>query len=145
MQVLGTRLALWRLSLVDPVDRSPCHMAGRRMTRGIPGPDPYADTPERRARAAAIRATRRDYTAAERAHGDANPYQRCPDCGREEASHTYCSGCLRAVDPAEWLPTLLGPEALDNKRAALRRVAAARSASAPSVASRGGDTAPATA
>ena len=28
--------------------------------------------------------------------------QVCPECGREEAAHWYCSQCLRQMQPTDW-------------------------------------------
>jgi hypothetical protein len=30
--------------------------------------------------------------------------QCCPDCGRWEAAHYYCSWCLRSMGPGDWYP-----------------------------------------
>ena len=44
--------------------------------------------------------------------------QVCPDCGRREAAHPYCSGCLLSLTPADWQPTAR----TEAQRAAARRV-----------------------
>ena len=38
------------------------------------------------------------------------PYQRCPDCGREEAAHWYCSLCYLPMGADDWIATLLSEE-----------------------------------
>ena len=31
--------------------------------------------------------------------------QTCPDCGRREGGHPYCSGCFLPLTSADWRPT----------------------------------------
>jgi hypothetical protein len=35
--------------------------------------------------------------------GEHRRWQRCPDCGTFEAAGTYCTRCLRQIDPDDWI------------------------------------------
>lgn len=54
-------------------------------------------------RVAFIRSARGIPTADELAARDERPSQTCPDCGRDEAAHWYCSGCFLPMGPADWI------------------------------------------
>jgi len=80
------------------------------------GPDPIpANRVEMTAaeRLAFIQAQRRTPVSPEEmAAHDELPWQTCPDCGRDEAAHWYCSACYLPMGPADWVPTVQSEAAL---------------------------------
>jgi ribosomal protein L37AE/L43A len=69
-------------------------------------------------------------TADELTARDARPWQRCPDCGREEAAHWYCSACYLPMGAADWVPTVQSEAALHSRRLATEARVAHRAARA---------------
>ena len=45
--------------------------------------------------------------AAARAYAEGRREQHCPECGREEASGSYCTACTAAVHPDQWVARVL--------------------------------------
>jgi hypothetical protein len=62
---------------------------------------------------------------------DARPWQRCPDCGRHEAAHWYCSACYLPMGAADWIATVQSEAALHSLQRARAAAVAHRATPTP--------------